>query len=281
MKNLIIISGLSGAGKTVASNNLEDMGYLCIDQYPVELLDNLIELIRNDDSYKYQNVALSISLSNLQRFKNLFENTDLKPKLIILDCDKDELIKRYKFTRRVHPLLVSNKVNTLSEAVDYEKGILNKFRDEAHVIDTTNLTLKQHKETLDKILKFDDFNNLAISFVSFGFKYGVPTSADMVFDVRMLDNPFWEKKLKNKTGNDKAVVDYVLNNPKGQKFLKKLTSYIDYTLKTYDKEERRHLTICIGCTGGKHRSVSVTNYLYDYYKDKYLCYIKHRELRDK
>ena len=278
MKKLVLISGISGAGKTTASNILEDMGYTCIDQYPIELLEDLINLIKNDESLKYQKVAISISLTDLDTYSNLLENSEIKTTLIILDANKDILINRYKFTRRIHPLVVANTAATLEEAVDIEKIILAKFKRKAHIINTSTLKAKQLKEKLDKILDYDDYNNLAITFVSFGYKNGVPDDADLIFDVRMLDNPYYVEKLKNKTGNDKAVKDFVLEKNMTQKYIKKLISYIDFTLKAYNKEEKRQLTICVGCTGGQHRSVTIANYLYTYYKDKYMCYIKHREL---
>ena len=280
MKKLVLISGISGDGKSTASNILEDMGYTCIDQYPVELLPDLIELIKTNNSIKYEKVALTIGILDLDKFSNLLENSDFESTLIILDADKDTLINRYKFTRRVHPLVVSNVASSLEEAVDIEKSILSKFKKKnVHIINTSNLTVKQHKEKLDKILKYNDFNNLAITFKSFGFKNGLPDDADIVLDVRMLDNPFYVDKLKNKTGNDKPVRDYVLNSKVTQRYLKKIISYLDFVFKTYDNEEKRHLSICVGCTGGQHRSVTVANYLYEYYKDKFMCYIVHRELK--
>lgn len=280
MKTLILISGVSGAGKTTASNILEDMGFTCIDQYPVELLPDLIELIKNDNSLKYDKVALTIGLTDLEKFSNLLGNTDFDAKLILLDASKDAIINRYKFSRRVHPLVISNTASTVEEAVEIEKGIINKFKKRnIHVIDTTNLTAKQHKAVLDKILNYSDYNNLAITFESFGYKNGVPDDADVVLDVRMLDNPFYVEKLKHKTGNDKPVQEYVLNSKLTQRYIKKTLDYLDFMFKAYDNEEKRHLTICIGCTGGQHRSVTLANYLYDHYKDKYMCYLTHRELK--
>ena len=152
MKKLVLISGISGAGKSTASNILEDMGYTCIDQYPVELLRDLLELIKSNNSIKYDKVALTIGLSDLDKFSHLLSNSDFDVKLILLDCSKEVIINRYKFTRRVHPLVVANTAATLEEAVDIEKNILKKFRKRnIHIIDTTNLSVKQHKEKLDKI----------------------------------------------------------------------------------------------------------------------------------
>lgn len=279
MKELILISGISGAGKTTASNTLEDMGYTCIDQYPVELLESLIELIKNDNSIKYNKVALTISLVDLENFSNLLSNSDINVKLVLIDANKDAIISRYKFTRRMHPLVISNTAATVEEAVEVEKNIVSKFKKKnTYVVDTTNLSPKQLKEKLNSILESISDKNLAITFESFGYKNGVPDDADMIIDVRMLDNPFYVEKLKKKTGNDKEVKNYVLKSKVTQRYLKKLIPYLDFNFKEYDKEEKRHLTICVGCTGGQHRSVTIANYLYAYYKDKYMCYIKHRDI---
>lgn len=280
MKKLLLISGISGAGKTTASNVLEDMGYTCIDQYPAELLEDLIELINKSNSVKYEKVVLTISLTDLERFYNLLAKNEIETSLILLDAKRDTIINRYKFTRRVHPLVTSNVASTVEEAVDIEKNLISKFNNsKATVIDTTTLNAKQCKEKLDKILNYAQDDNLSITFESFGFKNGVPDDADVVFDVRMLDNPFYLPKLKNKTGNDKAVREYVLNSKLTQQYIKKVRSYLDFYIKAYNKEEKRHLTVCVGCTGGQHRSVTIANYLYDSYKDKYMCYIKHREIK--
>ena len=257
MKRLVLISGISGAGKSTASNMLEDMGFTCIDQYPAELLPDLLELIKTDESFRYDKVALTIVISDLERFYNLLSNSEYKPDLILLDANKDIIINRYKFTRRVHPLVLSNTASI--------------------VIDTTTLSTKNLKAILDKRLNFDDFENLAITFESFGFKNGVPDDADMVLDVRVLDNPFYVAELKDLTGNDAPVRDFVLNSKLTKRYLKKTVDLLDLMFKSYDNEEKRHLTICVGCTGGQHRSVTIANYLYEHYKEKYLCYIAHRE----
>lgn len=279
MKKLVILSGISGAGKTTASNLLEDMGYRCIDAYPPELLENLINLIQNDDSIKYQNVVLTIPILDLEKYEAVINNMEINPTLILLDADKDTIIKRYKFTRRIHPLLVNNVASTLSEAIDIEKASLLKFNKKSiHILDTSNLTHKQHQQKLNKFLNTETGTNLSLTFISFGYKNGIPEDADNVFDVRFLDNPFYVEKLKKKTGNDKAVKDFVLNSKLTTRYLKKLISYIDMMIKSYSKEEKRHLTIAVGCTGGQHRSVVICNYLYEHYKNDYNCYKKHREI---
>lgn len=279
MKELILISGISGAGKSTASNALEDLGYTCIDQYPVELLPDLIELIKNDNSIKYNRVVLTINLNDLDNFSKLLNNSDISVKLVLIDANKETVINRYKFTRRLHPLVISNTASTIEEAVEIEKNIISKFKKKnVHIIDTSSLSVKQLKEKLNNIIENNDYKNLAITFESFGYKNGLPDDADLVIDVRMLDNPFYVEKLKNKTGNDKDVKNYVLKSKVTQRYLKKLIPLLDFDFKEYDKEEKKHLTICVGCTGGQHRSVTIANYLYAYYKDKYMCYIKHRDI---
>ena len=149
----------------------------------------------------------------------------------------------------------------------------------ARVLDTTALSTKQLKNALDKLLDYKDYDNLAITFESFGFKNGVPDDADVILDVRMLDNPFYVPELKELTGMEKEVSDYVLNSDRTQAYLEKVIAYLDFMFEAYDKEEKRHLTICVGCTGGQHRSVTIANYLHEYYNGRYMCYITHREIK--
>lgn len=282
MKKLVIISGVSGAGKTTASNYLEDKGYRCIDQYPPELLKELINLIDNDDSFKYQNVVLTISPFDLDKAVTLLTNTNFKVTLILIDADKETIINRYKFTRRIHPLLTNNVADTLSEALDIEKNILYKYKDRGFLINTTNLPVRAFQDQISRALNDIEDKNLSLSFVSFGFKNGIPKDCDVIFDVRFLDNPFYVEELKEKTGQDEEVRDFVLNSKMTQEYIVKLIDYVDFMLKAYDNNgDKRHLTICVGCTGGQHRSVTIANYLYDYYKNKYVSHIKHRELDKK
>ena len=210
MNKLVILSGLSGGGKTQASNTLEDMGYRCIDQYPPELLEDFIKLIQNDTSNKYSNIVLTIPIIELDKYNKLLDNSEINATIILLKATKDEIINRYKFTRRVHPLLISNMADSLSEAIDMETEVLERYeKKNVIVIDTTNLSLKKHKQKLDKAINNQNKNTLSITFESFGYKKGVPKDADLIFDVRILENPFYVKKLKNKTGNDKAVKEFV------------------------------------------------------------------------
>lgn len=278
-RKLVLVTGVSGAGKTTCMNILEDMGYNCIDRYPSELLGNLMELLENDQSYKFQQVALSVPLSNYDKYRSLLNNTGIKTILILMDATTDTIIRRYKFTRRVHPLLVSNKVETLEEAILTEKRLLEKYKgDTPYLIDTSDVSSKMHREMLEEILHRDKHENFSVSFVSFGYKNGVPQDADFIFDVRILDNPYYIEDLRGLTGNEPAVYHYVMDKEKSQKYVEKLIAYLDFCFSAYEKEDKRHITVCVGCTGGQHRSVSVVNYLYEHYHHDILCYRHHREV---
>lgn len=278
-KHILIISGLSGAGKTSVSNILEDLGYLCIDQFPSQLMNALLDLVEDDESFKYQNVAITIPLINLPNYSMVFDNLNIEPRVILLDTDFKVLLNRYKFTRRIHPLLINNIADTLEEAISIEKELLSNYIDKYEIINTSNLGQYELKSVIETLLKVDNEHKFTISFESFGFKYGIAQDADLVFDVRFLDNPFYYEELKNLTGNDKAVYDFVMSKENTKEYIKYLDAYLDYSLKMYAKEGKRHLTVAIGCTGGQHRSASIVNYLYDRYKDKYNCLKKHREIK--
>jgi len=277
-KEIVIISGASGAGKTLASVILEDMGYRCIDQYPCELLAELVELLEDESNKNYNKVALTISLFDLEKFDNILTNSVFNSTLIVLDTKKEELLNRYKFTRRIHPLLLSNMAKSIEEAIDIEKTLIDKYRQHnAHIIDTTKLNKIDLKDQIEHILNKEDEKDLSISFESFGFKHGVPTDADIVFDCRILANPYYEDELRNLTGDDDRVKEYVMNGENTKEFLDTIIKYLDLTFKSYDGNDRRHLMVCVGCTGGQHRSVTIANYLFNHYKDIYKCYLSHRE----
>lgn len=280
-KELVLVTGVSGAGKSTAMNILEDMGYTCIDRYPSELLANLLTLIREDYADKYKKIALSMPLYNYDKYRILLNNTGIKTVLILLDAEEETIIKRYKFTRRVHPLLISKRVNTLAEAIKMEKNILTKYlNDTPFLLDTTNMNSKTQRFALAEILHHNLDDNFTISFISFGFKNGLPADADLVFDVRVLDNPFYIPNLKPLTGNDEEVYNFVLDNSKAQIYLQALIDYLDEVIMLYAKQDKRHLSVCVGCTGGQHRSVAVVNFLYNNYHTKFLCYKKHREVSE-
>ena len=280
MKKLVLVSGLSGAGKTTASNMLEDMGYTVIDQYPAELLGDLIDLIKKSESPKYEKVALTLSIIDLEDFLKLMNDSCLDFITVLLTADKNTIISRYKFTRRIHPLIVAGKAATLEEAIDLEEGILEKVKAVGiNVFDTSKLSPKRLKIAIDGILDYNIQENLTITFMSFGYKIGLPAEADVVIDTRVLNNPYWVEELKNKTGNDKEVYEYVMGSSIAWKFTDSLTRFLDIFFSAYKTEEKRHIVVGVGCTGGQHRSVTIANFLYDHYKDLYNCKLVHKELQ--
>ena len=277
-KRVILISGMSGAGKSSAMSVLEDMGYHCIDQFPVQLLSLLTDLIQNSTDVRFNFTALATSANDLMDFVRAFKGTDLDVRMLFLDASNEVLLHRYKSTRRTHPLLLSNKANTLEEAITTEREMFINHKDQAFLtLDTTFLDFKELKSKLEKYFAKSQVPVFSISFVSFGYKHGVPMDADLMFDVRFLPNPYWEIELRPYSGDDKNVYDYVMDKPETQQFIQKIVDFLDYAFEQYVLEGKNHFTVAIGCTGGQHRSVAITNYLYDNYSKKYNCYKEHRD----
>lgn len=280
----VVVTGMSGSGKSTALKMLEDTGFYCVDNLPVSLIEKFVDLISMPNS-EINKVALGLDA----RAGQALEEADgvlarLKEKgydieILFLEADAKVLIKRYKETRRVHPLAADGRVE---DGIAKERRILEKLKKKAdYVIDTTHLLTRELKEELDRIfIKDKEYNNLIITVMSFGFKHGIPADADLVFDVRFLPNPFYIDELKHQTGNDKPVQEYVMSFPESEIFLDKLTDMLDFLIPNYVKEGKYRLVIGIGCTGGKHRSVTLANALYDRMKDKgkYGIKIYHRDV---
>ena len=280
----VVVTGMSGSGKSTALKMLEDTGFYCVDNLPVSLIEKFVDLISMPNS-EINKVALGLDA----RAGQALEGADgvlarLKEKgydieILFLEADAKVLIKRYKETRRVHPLAADGRVE---DGIAKERRILEKLKKKAdYVIDTTHLLTRELKEELDRIfIKDEEYNNLIITVMSFGFKHGIPADADLVFDVRFLPNPFYIDELKHQTGNDKPVQEYVMSFPESEIFLDKLTDMLDFLIPNYVKEGKYRLVIGIGCTGGKHRSVTLANALYDRMKDKgkYGIKIYHRDV---
>lgn len=282
MKKVILVTGLSGAGKSSASIILEDMGYHCIDQYPVQLIDKLVDLIESSNDSKYENTALTIPLNDYHNFELAFNGSEVKIIPLFLEANEEILLSRYKSTRRTHPMLLSNKANTLEESIHIEIDNLTSAKTKNAIsIDTSFLEFKELKSKLEEYFNLNNnFDTLSLTFLSFGYKHGVPLDADLMIDVRFLPNPYWEASLRLYSGDDDCVYDYVMNKPETIMFLQKSETYLEYLLEQYVKEGKNHLTVAIGCTGGQHRSVSITNYLYDKYNSKFRCYKYHRDRVD-
>ncbi len=281
---LLIVTGMSGAGKSQAANALEDMGFYCVDNIPPAIIPSFVDL-----SARSGNELNKIAIVTDARGGNMFseisdvlshlKEMNVSYKILFLDASDEVLIRRYKENRRKHPLMGGNDIS-LSEAVEKERRMLEKIRFSADfVIDTSFISISQLKLKLTAIF-FGSMNSvLKIQCKSFGFKYGSDTEADLVFDVRCLPNPFYVEELKHKTGLDKEVQDYVMNSPDSREFLKRLIDFIDCSVPLYAKEGKSQLTIAIGCTGGKHRSVTFAELIGEHLKEKkYDCITVHRDI---
>ena len=262
----VIVTGISGAGKISALKIFEDSGYYCADNLPIELINNFADLVFAENSEKNK-VAIGVDIRSGARLDKMNEVLDeLKKKeqdyeILFLDCDNDTLVKRFKETRRSHPM--GDKDSVYNE-IEEERTKLAFLKDQAdYIIDTSNLLIRDLRKEMDSIFVMNkDYKNLFVTVMSFGFKFGVPADCDLVFDVRFLPNPYYEPKLKKKTGNDKEVQDFVLNSPVSEIFMDKLYDMIEFLIPNYIDEGKNQLVIGIGCTGGHHRSVTVTNELY-------------------
>ena len=281
----VIVTGMSGGGKSTALKMLEDAGFYCVDNLPVSLIEKFVELISMPNS-EISKVALGLDVRTDQSFEDTtrilkqLKQKGYKFEILFMEAGENVLIKRYKETRRVHPLALDGRVE---DGVRMERKVLENVRRNAdYVIDTSNLLTRELKEELDRIfVENGEYNSLMVTVMSFGFKYGIPADADLVFDVRFLPNPFYIDELKEKTGNDKEVQDYVMNHAESEAFMNKLTDMIQFLIPNYVKEGKNRLVIAIGCTGGKHRSVTIAERLGEFLKSKnYRTVIEHRDYKN-
>lgn len=280
----VVVTGMSGGGKSTALKMLEDAGFYCVDNLPVSLIDKFVELIVTPNS-EISKVALGLDVRAGQPFEDAtnvlmaLRERGYKLEILFMEADNNVLIKRYKETRRVHPLALEGRVE---DGVHKERIVLQDIRKQAdYVIDTTHLLTRELKEELDRIfVRNKEYNSLIVTVMSFGFKHGIPTDADLVFDVRFLPNPFYIDELKLKTGNDQEVQDYCMSFAEAEEFLQRLKDMIQFLIPNYIKEGKYRLVIAIGCTGGKHRSVTLANELYSRMKDKgnYGMKLYHRDV---
>lgn len=261
----VVVTGMSGGGKLTAIRFLEDMGYYCVDNLPVRLIDPFTALVTAPGS-AVDKVVLGMDVRADESFDNVEQVlVALKEKghrfeILFMDASDEVLVKRYKETRRAHPVCPTGRVE---DGIARERKILEQIKSEAdYVIDTSNLLTRSLKEELTRIFVDDkQYNSLMISIMSFGFKNGIPMDADLVFDVRFLPNPFYVDNLKRLTGNDPPVRDYVMAAPEAGQFMDKLTDMISFLIPGYVKEGKNQLVIAVGCTGGQHRSVTIANAL--------------------
>lgn len=264
--NFVILTGMSGAGKSTAIKMMEDIGFYCVDNLPISLLEKFVELTIEQNP-EHQRVAVGIDIRNgraLEELKDVLANikkrgTDYE--ILFLDSNDTVLVRRYKETRRNHPLAGGERVD---KGIQEERSRIAFLKEQAdYIIDTGQLLTRELKAELDKIfVDQQDYKNLFITVLSFGFKYGIPADADLVLDVRFLPNPYYIQELRAKTGNDREIQEYVLQFREAHEFLDKIQDLLEFLIPNYIAEGKNQLVIAIGCTGGKHRSVTLANEIY-------------------
>lgn len=280
---VVIITGMSGAGKTVAVQSLEDLGFFCVDNLPPALIPKFIELIEGSGG-KMNKVALVIDLRGREFFDQLFESmdylgtvADVNTQVIFLDAKDSKLVQRYKETRRQHPLAPKGLP---LEGIQLEREMLEELKGQAQqIIDTTDLKPMELRDKIIQRFSLAEQHSFAVNLISFGFKYGMPIDADLVFDVRFLPNPHYIEHMRPKTGLDEEVSAYVLKWTETQQFLEKLDSLLTYILPHYKREGKSQVVIAIGCTGGHHRSVTIAEFFGKKYSVDYKTFITHRDVQ--
>lgn len=281
----LIVTGLSGAGKTLAIRYLEDMGFFCVDNLPPKLIVRFVELCQESEG-RIDKVAIVVDIRGRGFFDDLLgclldmKNEGYSYEILFLEASDDVLIKRYKESRRAHPLV---KEGRIISGIQKEKEKLERIKEISdHIIDTSNLYPKQLKENLVELFHDNKSNEgLVISIISFGFKHGILLDADLVFDVRFLPNPFYIDELRIHTGQKPEVRDYVFKFPETNEFMKKMVDMLDFLIPYYTREGKYQLVVGIGCTGGMHRSVAIGDSLYEILQEKgYRVSIEHRDITD-
>lgn len=280
----VVVTGMSGGGKATAMKMLEDAGYYCVDNLPISLLGKFVELMSNP-TIEVTKVALGIDVRagvEILGAADIFarmKNQDCQCEILFMDASDQVLLKRYKETRRVHPMAPAERVEV---GITREREMLVDIKKQAdYVIDTSVLLTRELKEELDRIfVQNENGHKLIVTVLSFGFKNGIPADADLVFDVRFLPNPFYVDELKQQTGNDRPVQEFVMSFPEAGQFLDKLTDMLEFLIPNYIKEGKYRLVLSIGCTGGKHRSVTLANAIYDRLKAMDICGVtlQHRDI---
>lgn len=280
----VIVTGMSGAGKSTTLKMLEDMGYFCVDNMPIPLMSKLTELLLLPGG-EITKIALGLDIrsgQNIEELAQILNNMDEQGQeyeILFLEANDSVLVKRYKETRRNHPLAGGGRVEKGIAEERRKIGFLKKRAD--YILDTSRLLTRELKGELNKIfMENKGYKNLYITVLSFGFKYGIPSDADLVFDVRFLPNPYYIDELRSQSGNDKAVRDYVMDNEKSRIFLLKLKDMVEFLIPNYITEGKHQLVIAIGCTGGKHRSVTLANELYEALANTDEAYGLQKEHRD-
>ena len=280
----VIVPGMSGAGQSSVLKMLEDAGYFCVDNLPVSLISKFAEIACGETA-AMEKVALGIDIRNGEGLEFMGEalkslaGTNIDYEILYLECDDKVLVKRYKETRRSHPLSGNGRIE---DGIAVERQKMAAFRKKAdYIIDTSQLLTRELRGEVFKIFvdNHKNYSNFFVTILSFGFKYGIPSDSDLVFDVRFLPNPYYIDSMRPQTGNDKAVYDYVMQSPLSGEFLDKLEDMVRFLIPNYVAEGKNQLVISIGCTGGKHRSVTLANALYSRLKSmEYGLKVEHRDI---
>lgn len=281
----VIVTGMSGAGKSSVLNMLEDAGYFCADNLPVQLISKFAEIAENRNKGDFNKIAIGVdirsgrSLDDIGPALDELKEMKIKYEILFLEASDEALIKRFKETRRIHPLAGNGRVEAGIKEEREKIAFLKENAD--YVLDTSTLLIRDLKQQIDGIfVKNRGFKNFFVTVLSFGFKYGIPVDADMVFDVRFLANPYYVSTLKHKTGEDPEVREYVMDSPKSKEFVGKLIDMVEFLIPNYINEGKNGLVIAIGCTGGKHRSVTIANVLYEALKGaEYSVKVDHRDIK--
>ena len=280
---LVIVTGMSGAGKTIALKMLEDLGFYCVDNLPISLADKFVQLV--SDGGTVQKAALGIDIRSGEGLKDLegviekWRREQMDVQILFLDASNTALIKRYKETRRSHPLAGKGRLETGIEKERARVAFLKKGSD--FIIDTSMLLTKELRRELEKIFLHDQrYQNLFITVLSFGFKYGIPSDADLVFDVRFLPNPYYVEELRQHTGEEVPVQEYVKRGGTAEVFLEKIYDMLEFLIPNYVAEGKNQLVVAIGCTGGKHRSVTIAREIYNHFsaKEELGVKLEHRDI---
>lgn len=278
MKQLIIVTGLSGSGKSIALRALEDSGYYCIDNLPATMLPGLMEHLGAED---HKHVAISIdsrsaALEALPGYIELLRAQHVDTRVLFLESNVETLVKRFSETRRKHPL--SKDTTTLAESIAYERDFLANLGNLGHVIDTSNLSANKLRGWVNEVVAIER-TGLTLLFTSFGFKHGIPLDADFVFDVRCLPNPHYDVNLRDYTGKDMQIQQFMQSHAQVQEMLGDICQYVEKWLPCFVQDNRGYLTVAVGCTGGQHRSVYLVEQLSAYFKKSQKVLTRHRELK--
>ena len=281
--NVVIVTGLSGAGKTKTIGILEDIGYFCVDNLPPTLISDFVELCKKTEG-KINKIGIVVDIRSGEFLSllpgiisKLRKDERFSVKVVFLEASEEILIRRFSETRRRHPI---QGMGTIQEKIEEERKELYSIRANAdYIIDTSNYTLKDLKEKIVSVISHVTPELMSISIITFGYKYGIPLQSDIVIDVRFIPNPFYVDKLSKKDGRDKAIKDFVLSFSETKEFLKKMEDLLVFLIPNYIKEGKSYLTIALGCTGGKHRSVAIGELLGDFLKSKYYpVTVTHRDV---